>query len=142
MSRHNLSILGLALSDWLQILLAIVLLVLVYGYVLLKLLQAGEHGKRFSTIVLKVGGVLAAFRLCCLWYLALFAESAWAGWSFYSMIVVSYPEGLIVTRLPNLGTSSKVAGAAIYSVFLTLTSFALVAVCAILLRAARRWSRW
>lgn len=81
MSPHNLSILGLALSDWFQVVIALGLLIVIFGYVLLILMQAGEPGKRFSTLVLKAGGVLLLFRLCCLWYLALFAKSAWDGWS-------------------------------------------------------------
>lgn len=142
MSHHHLPILSLALSDWLQVGIALGLLIAVCCYVLLILLQAGEPEKRFSTIVLRAGGVLAVFRLCCLWYLALFAKSAWEGWSFYSMIVVSYPEGFILRGLPDLGTSSRVADAAIYSVILTLTTFALVALCALLVKTSRRWSRW
>jgi len=142
MSHHSLPILGLALSDWVQLGIALGLLIVVFGYVLLILMQAGEPGKRFITIVLKAGGVLALFRLCCLWYLALFAKSPWDGWSFYSTIVVSYPEALLLKGLPDLGTSSRVADAALYSVILTLTTFALVALCALLLKTGRRWSRW
>lgn len=63
-------------------------------------------------------------------------------------VVIVLDDGRLVSGslntegLPDLGISSRVAGAALASVFLTLTTFALVAVCAVFLRATRRWSRW
>lgn len=128
--------------DFLGLAIVAVLFLFTAWVVLANILEAKWEWKNFLRTILKAGAALALFRVACLWYYALYAKSPWDLVPLVTSIIISYPESILLRGIPYWGFGSKFVDAALLSVLLTITSFAMVAFGSTLVAGMRRWGRW